>query len=206
MRRATDDKIKQRTILKASRASPPRGLSRAPDDVIRQRKIIKAKAPPMTASPSRDAPSTHHNPSSSATSTCPTKDSYSSGFPPPPLYAKPTPSPTHTPHAEREEVFLQMRRVKLFKKVDSDWKLQGTGVLSCCRTASKQIIKIQSENGSVLLCSEVGPLLNPSKLIKESKKGKATYVKAQKGKEVFLLQVKPEQLDSLYSAMSLILK
>ena len=205
MRRASDDKLKQRTILKAARA-PQREMSRASDEVMQQRKIVKAKTPPMTNSPPRDAPSTHHNPSPS-TPHRPTKEpQHSPGFPPPPLHTKPTPSPTHTPHAEREEVFLQIRRVKLFKKVDSDWKLQGTGVLSCCRTASRQSIKVHSENGSVLLCLEVRPLLNPSKLIKESKKGKATYVKAQKGKEVFLLQVKPEQLDSLYSAMSLILK
>ena len=104
-------------------------------------------------------------------------------------------------------------RAKLFLKDGSlGWVKTAAGILRCCRTTSKQSIKLQSDNGSILLNLEVGKLKSLAKVIKETKKGKASYVKfsdvvdVNKGEESFLIQVKPELLDKLYSAMMLIFR
>ena len=112
----------------------------------------------------------------------------------------------------KEDVFLEIR-VKLFVKDNSSgWVKGAVGTVRCCCTTSKKNIKLQSDNGSTHLNLEVGKLESLAKVIKETKKGKATYAKfsavvdVNKGEESFLIQVKPELLDKLYFAMTLIFR
>ena len=78
MRRASDDVLKQRTILKATKLSPPKGATRATAVVIHQRKIVKANrswfgegsSPPTPRSPAAPATATPKQ-RNDATSPCP---------------------------------------------------------------------------------------------------------------------------------------
>ena len=76
----------------------------------------------------------------------------------------------------------------------------------CARSDTEiRWIELLGENNSCILNLLVEQMLDLSKLIKESAKGKATYIRftleKMKGKELMLLQVMPEFLDKLYSAL-----
>ena len=199
MRRASDDVLKQRRVLKAPKLSPQKGSPpRANEEVIRQRKIIKAKrssfgSPPK---PSNNCSTQRPSPPNSAQqATSQPTNSFT-----------PEPNPTH--QAEPEEILLVKMSAKLFSREDKEWVKKAKGMLHVyCARSDAQIrwIELLGENNSCFLNLLVEQMLDLSKLIKESAKGKATYIRftleKMKGKELMLLQVMPEFLDKLYSAL-----
>ena len=186
MRRASDDVLKQRRVLKAPKLSPQKGSPpRANEEVIRQRKIIKAKRSSFGSPPKPSAQQATSQPTNSFT---------------------PEPNPTH--QAEPEEILLVKMSAKLFSREDKEWVKKAKGILHVyCARSDTQIrwIELLGENNSCILNLLVEQMLDLSKLIKESSKGKATYIRftleKMKGKELMLVQVMPEFLDKLYSAL-----
>lgn len=198
MRRASDDVLKQRRVLKAPKLSPQKGSPpRANEEVIRRRKIIKAKrssfgSPPK---PSNNCATQQPSPPNSAQQATLHPNSFT-----------PSPNPTH--QAEPEEILLVKMSAKLFSREDKEWVKKAKGMLHVyCARSDAQIrwIELLGENNSCFLNLLVEQMLDLSKLIKESAKGKATYIRftleKMKGKELMLLQVMPEFLDKLYSAL-----
>ena len=190
MRRASDDVLKQRRVLKAPKLSPQKGSPpRANEEVIRRRKIIKAKRSSFGSPPKPSAQQ-----SSSPKSAQPTNS---------------TPAPNPTQQTEPEEILLVKMSAKLFSREDKEWVKKAKGMLHVyCARSDTQIRWIELlgvENNSCILNLLVEQMLDLSKLIKESAKGKATYIRftleKMKGKELMLLQVMPEFLDKLYSAL-----
>ena len=113
-----------------------------------------------------------------------------------------------TKPAAGEEKALEMR-AKLFSRTNAGWAKRGTGTLRlCCTFSGRRSVKLLGENGSVLLDVDVENMMLVSKLIKESAKGNCAYVRftaefsAEKGREVFLIQVKPDLLNTLYSSLT----
>ena len=200
MSRASEDILNQRKFLKAARLSPPKtGFNRASEDVIKQRKIVTVNKKMLgSSSPSCSSPA----PRSAA--------QYSST---PQHYLSPTPkqfSPLSTPdrmthstscstpeqtNSTDEEIHL-MTRAKLFARVDSQWVNQGTGALNICTANVKFVV-----GKGVLLDVDVEQMLHMTKLLKESSKGVAAHIRFHLGTEVFLIQVKPDILDKLFSTL-----
>ena len=94
-------------------------------------------------------------------------------------------------------------------KFDNGWKKYGTGVLRLYRhkTTSKQRMVIRNEIGKVQFNVGISKGMTFEKIINDTKKGKATFVKfgacedPEKGLEAFMLQVKPEAIDKLHSVL-----
>ena len=82
--------------------------------------------------------------------------------------------------------------------------MKGKGTLRCCITADTKTIKLLDEKMGEI---EIRAWRHRVKVIKESSKGKATYVRcsavidALKGEESLLIQVRPELLHKLYCAL-----
>jgi hypothetical protein len=187
--RASDDVLKQRTIFKATKLFPQKGAARASDDVIKQRRIVKINKSSFGSPPSGNlSPATQRlTPHDIA---APQHSASGSSF-------------TRIMAVE-EEVNLVMR-AKLFAKVSSAWVKRGAGTLTCNCTASKRRIRLVDEyDGSIFLDVDVRQLLYPTKLIKESSRFRmsCTYIRYSLGNEVFLIQVKPELIHQLYSALT----
>jgi hypothetical protein len=185
--RASDDVLKQRTILKATKLSPQKGAARASDDVIKQRKIVKVKKSSFgPTSPGSSSPATQG--STPQDSTAP----------------KHSASGSSRIMSKEEEVNLVMR-AKLFAKVSSAWVKRGAGTLTCNCTPSKRRIElVDDDDGCIMLDADIRQLLYPTKLIKESRFGKkpCTFIRFSLGHEVFLMQVKPELIHQLYSTLT----
>ena len=178
MGRASDDVLKQRTILKATKLSPPKGATRATADVIHRRRIVKANrswfgagsSPPRSpAAPATATPKQRND----ATSPCPNPSATS--IPEPKAVGR---SPTQTTKpAAGEEKALEMR-AKLFSRTNAGWAKRGTGTLRlCCTFSGRRSVKLLGENGSVLLDVDVENMMLVSKLIKESVKGNCAYLR-----------------------------
>ena len=168
MRKAADDVLQQRRLLKVKNLSPSKGSpQRANEEVLKQRKIIKAKRS-----------------SFGSTSAATTASS----------------TPTH----DKKEL-----RATLFTRVDAEWVKRARGTLYVYKGNS-------SNSGEIrwieLICQDecilnllVEQMVDISKLVKESKKGIASYIRfsveKRKAKELLLIQVVPESLDTLYSTL-----
>mmetsp|Transcript_3553 Transcript_3553/g.7768 ORF Transcript_3553/g.7768 Transcript_3553/m.7768 type:complete len:453 (-) Transcript_3553:133-1491(-) len=108
-----------------------------------------------------------------------------------------------------EEEVLHEVRAKNMKMEKGQWKKFGAGVLRLYRhkVNSKCRIVIRNGIGKVQFNVGVSKGMEFEKVIKQSKKGPATYVKffaiedASKGMEVFMLQVKPDCLDKLHEKL-----
>ena len=99
-------------------------------------------------------------------------------------------------------------RATLFTRVDAEWVKRARGTL--------YVYKENSNSGEIrwieLICQDecilnllVEQMVDISKLVKESKKGIASYIRfsveKRKAKELLLIQVVPESLDTLYSTL-----
>ena len=93
-------------------------------------------------------------------------------------------------------------REKLFAKVGSQWVNRGYGTLTCICTASPLRVKLVGKDGSILLDEDAEQMLHITKLIKETSKGASAHIRFHLGNEVFLIQVKPEVLDILFSTLN----
>jgi hypothetical protein len=93
-----------------------------------------------------------------------------------------------------------MTRAKLFARVDSQWVSRGSGTLTHTCTVTERRVKFVVER-KVLLDVDVKQMLNMTKLLKESSKGVTAHIRFELGTEVFLIQVKPEILDILFSTL-----
>lgn len=192
MRRASDDVLKQRIILKASKPSPQRGMPLATEDVLSQRKIVKVKRPIFGSSlgskPSDDVPIP------SATAPAPERRRGDGG--------------AASEEGEVAAASIAMR-AKLFSKDGAaGWARVGAGTLRCCRAAGRRRLRLRSGDGAVLFEQEAGALRGLTTVTKRSSKGSASYVKfsavvdAAKGEESFLIQTKPELVNDLYAFCS----
>ena len=211
MWRASDDVLKQRRVVKATKLSQPKSPPPKADEcVIKQRKIIKVKRRSVGSS-STDKPSTNRsnsNPSS------PQRDDptphISSPSPPPPTPKSSTnTSPTQTSDIDDiDEVLLLKMRATLFTRVDRTWakKAKGTLHVYTAKSNSKiRWIELKNSENECILNLLVEQMINLHKLVKESTKGVCAYIKysveKRKGIETLLLQVMPENLDKLYSTL-----
>ncbi|KAL7531473.1 hypothetical protein ACHAXR_004064 [Thalassiosira sp. AJA248-18] len=108
-----------------------------------------------------------------------------------------------------EEEILHEVRAKHIKFENKQWKKYGAGVLRLYRhkQTSKHRMVIRNEIGKVQFNVGVSKGMKFEKIIKDSKKGKAAFVKffavedASKGLENFMLQVKPGDLDKLHEIL-----
>ena len=196
--RASNDVIKQRTILKATKLSPQKGAVRASDDVIKQRKIMKVNKSSFGSSPrGNSSPATQ-----SSTPHDSTVPQHSASGAVDGERQVPNVSQSN-PHTE-EEVNLVMR-AKLFAKISSAWVKRGAGTLTCnCTTSKRRIELVNEDDGCIMLDVDVGQLLYPTKLIKDSSRcgTLCTYIRFSLGHEVFLMQVKPELIHKLFSTLT----
>lgn len=178
MRKAADDVLQQRRLLKVKNLSPSKGSpQRANEEVLKQRKIIKAKRS-----------------SFGSTSAATTASS----------------TPTHDKKESGDDKVLMLKlRATLFTRVDAEWVKRARGTLYVYKGNS-------SNSGEIrwieLICQDecilnllVEQMVDISKLVKESKKGIASYIRfsveKRKAKELLLIQVVPESLDTLYSTL-----
>lgn len=107
-----------------------------------------------------------------------------------------------------EDVLLEVR-AKHVKREEGQWKKYGAGVLRLYRhrVNSKCRMVIRNDIGKVQFNVGVSKGMKFEKVIKQSKKGPAAYVKflavedASKGLESFMLQVKPDSLDKLHDTL-----
>ena len=212
MWRASDDVLKQRRVVKATKLSPP---PKADDDTIKQRKIIKVKRRTSTGFSSTDKPSTNNNnstPSSPQRDDTPTPHAPSPLTPPPPPGPKssantsPTTQPSDTD--DTDEVLLIKMRATLFTRVDRTWAKKAKGTLHVYEAKSNSKIRwieLKNSDNECILNLLVEQMVNLHKLVKESTKGTCAYIKysveKRKGTETLLLQVMPENLDKLYSTL-----
>ncbi|KAL3783218.1 hypothetical protein ACHAW5_004688 [Stephanodiscus triporus] len=190
--RASDDVLKRRTIFKATKLSPQKGVQRASEDVIKQRKIVKVNKSSVGSPPAGySSPVTHFStPHKSSTSHyfSPTQPSVSCS------------TPTRTMAAE-EEIHPTMR-AKLFKRCGSAWVKMGAGTLQCNCIAGKRRIKLH-KNEIIFLDVDVEQMLHLTKLNKESSKEKmCAYIRFLLGHELYLIQVKPELIGLLFSTLT----
>jgi len=108
-----------------------------------------------------------------------------------------------------DEVVLHHVRAKHMKYQDKQWKKYGAGMLRCYRhkISNKHRLVIRNEIGKVQFNVGVSKGMMFDKVTKDGKKGKTAFVKfmavedASKGPEQFMLQVKPECLDSLHDIL-----
>jgi hypothetical protein len=108
-----------------------------------------------------------------------------------------------------DEVVLHYVRAKHMKYEDKQWKKYGAGMLRCYRhkISNKHRLVIRNEIGKVQFNVGVSRGMMFDKIAKDGKKGKTAFVKfmavedASKGPEQFMLQVKPECLDSLHDVL-----
>jgi hypothetical protein len=108
-----------------------------------------------------------------------------------------------------DEVVLHNVRAKHMKYEDKQWKKYGAGMLRCYRhkVSNKHRLVIRNEIGKVQFNVGVSQGMMFDKIAKDGKKGKTAFVKfmavedASKGPEQFMLQVKPECLDSLHDVL-----
>jgi len=212
MWRASDDVLKQRRVVKATKlshkSSPP---PKADESVIQQRKIIKVKRRSSTCSSSTDKPSTT---SSNSTPSSPQRDDTStphvSGPSPPPVpksSANTSPTPQTSDTDDTDEVLLLKMRATLFTRVDRTWAKKAKGTLHVYKAKSNEIrwIELKNNDNECILNLLVEQMINLHKLVKESTKGVCAYIKysveKRKGTESLLLQVMPGMLDPLYSTL-----
>lgn len=107
-----------------------------------------------------------------------------------------------------EEILLEVR-AKHIKSENGKWKKYGAGVLRLYRhkVTSKCRMVIRNEIGKVQFNVGVSKGMKFEKVIKDTKKGKAAFVKfgavedASKGLESFMLQVKPDCVDKLHKTL-----
>jgi len=107
-----------------------------------------------------------------------------------------------------EEILLEVR-AKHIKSENGKWKKYGAGVLRLYRhkVTSKCRMVIRNEIGKVQFNVGVSNGMKFEKVIKDTKKGKAAFVKfgavedASKGLESFMLQVKPDCVDKLHKTL-----
>ena len=213
MWRASDDVLKQRRVVKATKlshkTSPP---PKADECVIKQRKIIKVKRRTSTGSSSTDKPSN----TSSSNPKSPQRDetpNVPSPMTPPPKVPKssantsPTTQPSDTD--DTDEVLLLKMRATLFTRVDRTWAKKAKGALHVYEAKSNSKIRwieLKNSDNECILNLLVEQMVNLHKLVKESTKGTCAYIKysveKRKGTEtLLLLQVMPENLDKLYSTL-----
>lgn len=203
MSRASEDILSQRKILKAARSPPLKtGMyTRASEDIIKQRKIVKVNKSWLgSPSPSCSSPAPCSDVHESLTAqhyVGPTQKQLFS-----PLSSTPdriihsTPPPTQT-NSNDDEVHI-MTRAKLFARVDSQWVSQGSGTLThMCTSNERRVIKLVVER-KVLLDVDVKQMLHMTKLLKESSKGVTAHIRFHLDADVFLIQVKPDILDTLF--------
>lgn len=108
-----------------------------------------------------------------------------------------------------EEEILYEVRAKHIKFVDSSWKKYGAGVLRLYKhkATGKHRMVIRNEIGKVQFNVGVSKGMTFEKIIKNTKKGKACFVKfvavedVSKGLESFMLQVKPDAVDKLHETL-----
>ena len=108
-----------------------------------------------------------------------------------------------------DEVVLHHVRAKHMKYQDKQWKKYGAGMLRCYRhkISNKHRLVIRNQIGKVQFNVGVSKGMMFDKVTKDGKKGKTAFVKfmavedASKGPEQFMLQVKPECLDSLHDIL-----
>jgi len=198
-RSASGDVLKER---KATKLSPPKTLPpKADHNIIKQRKILKVKRRSATGS-STDKP----NSSSRPTSNSPQRDEKPHKPSPPP---SPVPkSSASTSSSDTDEVLLIKMRATLLARVDQGWAKKAKGTLHVYQAKSnskKRWIVLKNNNNECILNLLVEQMLNLNKLVKQSNKGTAAYikysVKKRNSTEPLLLQVMPETLDKLYSAL-----
>ena len=107
-----------------------------------------------------------------------------------------------------EEILYEVR-AKHLKCANDGWKKFGAGVLRLYRhkVTSKQRMVKRNEIGKVQFNVGVSKGMKFEKVLKKTKKGEAAYVKffavedASKGPENFMLQVKPDCLDTLHQVL-----
>jgi hypothetical protein len=79
----------------------------------------------------------------------------------------------------------------------------GAGTLQCSCTAGKRRIKLHNKKEIIFLDVDVGQLLHLTKLSKESSNGKmCAYIRFLLGHELYLIQVKPELIQKLFSTLT----
>ena len=108
-----------------------------------------------------------------------------------------------------EETVLHEVRAKHLKTENGAWKKYGTGVLRVYKhnQTMKHRMVIRNEIGKVQFNVAIYDGMKFDKVIKDTKKGKSTYVSfsavedSDKGLESFMIQVKAESLDKLYDAL-----
>ena len=109
-----------------------------------------------------------------------------------------------------EETVLHEVRAKHLKMENGAWKKYGTGVLRVYKhnQTMKHRMVIRNEIGKVQFNVAIYDGMKFDKVIKDTKKGKSTYVSfsavedSDKGLESFMIQVKAEYLDKLYDALA----
>lgn len=191
MSRASEDILSQRKILKAARSSPHNtGITRASEDIIKQRKIVKVNKSWLgSPSPSCSSPapcSAVHERST---------PQFFSPLSTPDRIIHSTQPPTQTNSNDDEKHI--MTRAKLFARVDSQWVSRGSGTLTVTCTATERRVKCVVERG-LLLDVDVKQMSHMTKLLKESSKGITAHIRFHLSTEVFLIQVKPDILDTLF--------
>jgi len=214
MWRASDDVLKQRRVVKATKLSHKTPTRKADDDIIKQRKIIKVKRRSSTGSFSTDKPSTNNNnstPSSPQREDTPTPHVPSPMTPPPKVSkssanTSPTTQPSDTD--DTDEVLLLKMRATLFTRVDRTWAKKAKGTLHVYKAKCNNEIRwieLKNSDNECILNLLVEQMINLHKLVKESTKGVCAYIKysveKRKGTETLLLQIMPENLDKLYSTL-----
>jgi hypothetical protein len=200
MSRASEDVLSQRKILKAARSSPPKiGIVKASENIIKQRKIVKVNKSWLgSPSPSCSSPAPR-----SAVHESSTPQHYVGPIPKQLFDSTPDrthPSPPPTQRNSNDDEKHIMTRAKLFARVDSQWVSQGSGTLTHMCTVTERRVKLVIER-KVLLDVDVKQMLNMTKLLKESSKGVTAHIRFHLGTDVFLIQVKPEILDTLFSTL-----
>lgn len=108
-----------------------------------------------------------------------------------------------------EETVLHEVRAKHVKMENGAWKKYGTGVLRVYKhnQTMKHRMVIRNEIGKVQFNVAIYDGMKFDKVIKDTKKGKSTYVSfsavedSEKGLESFMIQVKAEYLDKLFDAL-----
>ena len=215
MWRASDDVLKQRRVVKATKLSHKTPPPKADDDIIKQRKIVKVKRRTSTGSSSTDKLSTttssRSNPNSPQRDETPNVPSPLT--PPPPQVSKSSantstsPAPPQT-QPDTDEVLLLRMRATLFTRADRTWAKKAKGTLHVYEAKSNSKIRwieLKNSDNECILNLLVEQMINLHKLVKESTKGTCAYIKysveKRKSTETSLLQVMPENLDKLYSTL-----
>jgi len=212
-------KLRQRKHAKATKLSPPKTHPpKADQSNLSKRTIIKAKrsfivsssANPSTNSskstsnsPQRDKTPTPHVPSPPVPKSC-ARNQHDPTPPPVPESSANTP-PTQTADSDdTDEVLIVKMRATLLTRVDRAWAKKAKGELHVYSNSKVRWIELKKNNECILNLL-VEQMINLNKLVKQSDKGTCAYikfsVKKRNSTESLLLQVMPERLDKLYSAL-----